>query len=178
MIQLMFEIFTATQIRNIDGKAIGKDGKVLLPVRRIQVCTEPGGVSSNQSSGWEDHTVQAMKTTSFASALHAENKTPKVNFRTLFNEENVEDADFVLPKENVEMAHARFANSLVGFFVGKRVAFPLVQNYVNNTWSKLGFQSVIKDDDDVYFGTPTRPRIHISLFPYEPQAPSNPLKAF
>nr|GEW43702.1 hypothetical protein [Tanacetum cinerariifolium] len=92
-----------------------------------------------------------MKITSFASALHAENKIPKVNFRTLFNEENVEDADFVLPKENVEMAHARFANSLVGFFVGKRVAFPLVQNYVNNTWSKFGFQSMIKDYDDVYY---------------------------
>nr|GFA71700.1 hypothetical protein [Tanacetum cinerariifolium] len=109
-------------------KAIGKDGKVLLLVRRVQVCTEPGGVSSNQSSGWEDHTVQAMKTTSFASALHAKNKTPKVNFRIL-NEENMEDADFVIPKENVEMAHARFANSL----------------------SKFGFQSMIKDDDDVYY---------------------------
>ncbi|GJY02960.1 hypothetical protein Tco_0361112 [Tanacetum coccineum] len=33
----------------------------------------------------------------------------------------------------------------------KRVAFPLVKNYVTNTWSKFGFQNVIKDDDDVYY---------------------------
>nr|GEU41752.1 hypothetical protein [Tanacetum cinerariifolium] len=114
----------ASQIRNIDGKVIGKDKKLMQPI---------------------------PKSKSFVNVLHMENKTPKVNFRSLFNEEKVDDVDFVLPKENVGIAHNRFANSLDGFFVGKRVAFPLVQNYVNNTWSKFGFQSVIKDDDDVYY---------------------------
>nr|GEW93025.1 hypothetical protein [Tanacetum cinerariifolium] len=47
----------------------------------------------------------------------ADKKTPKVNFRALFNEEQVNNADFVLPVENVEISHNRFANSLVGFFV-------------------------------------------------------------
>nr|GEU39992.1 hypothetical protein [Tanacetum cinerariifolium] len=41
----------------------------------------------------------------------------------------------------------RFANSLVGFFVGKSVAFPLVKNYVTNTWSKFDFQKIMRADD-------------------------------
>ncbi|GJU27029.1 RNA-directed DNA polymerase, eukaryota, reverse transcriptase zinc-binding domain protein [Tanacetum coccineum] len=70
---------------------------------------------------------------------------------SLFNKEQVADSDFVLPVENVVIAQNRFANSLVGFFVGKSVAFPLVQNYVTNAWSKFGFQKVIHDDDDVFY---------------------------
>ncbi|GKE51976.1 hypothetical protein Tco_1487132 [Tanacetum coccineum] len=52
--------------------------------------------------------------------------------KTLFNEDKVENTDFVLPVENVMAAQNKFANSLVGFFVGKRVAFLLGQNYVMN----------------------------------------------
>ncbi|GJY90761.1 putative RNA-directed DNA polymerase, eukaryota, reverse transcriptase zinc-binding domain protein [Tanacetum coccineum] len=37
------------------------------------------------------------------------------------------------------------------FFVGKKVAFPLVQNYVTNTWKKFGFQNIIHDDDDLFY---------------------------
>ncbi|GKB06393.1 hypothetical protein Tco_0834626 [Tanacetum coccineum] len=57
----------------------------------------------------------------------------------------------VLPVKYVLDAQSKFSNSLVGFFVGKRVAFQLVQNYVTNTWAKFGFQKVMKDDDDVYY---------------------------
>ncbi|GJV04293.1 hypothetical protein Tco_1337862 [Tanacetum coccineum] len=106
----------------------------------------------------EDVRINPMKSTevpglklSFVNVVANEKKVPKLNFRSLFNEERVKDAGFVLPMENVEIAHNRFANSLVGFFVSKRIAFPLVQNYVNNTWSKFGFQKVIKDDDGVYY---------------------------
>nr|GEY45119.1 hypothetical protein [Tanacetum cinerariifolium] len=37
------------------------------------------------------------------------------------------DTDFVLPMENILAAKNKFANSLVGFLIGKRVAFPLVK---------------------------------------------------
>ncbi|GJV58646.1 hypothetical protein Tco_1464746 [Tanacetum coccineum] len=112
--------------------------------------------------GWEDPRIQPMGEPatkvansdipkSFVNAVSAERKTPKINFRMLFNDEHVENSDFVLPVANVERAKNRFANSLVGFFIGKRMAFQLVQNYVSNTWSKFGFQKVMKDDDDVFY---------------------------
>nr|GEU84025.1 RNA-directed DNA polymerase, eukaryota, reverse transcriptase zinc-binding domain protein [Tanacetum cinerariifolium] len=35
--------------------------------------------------------------------------------------------------------------------VTKSVAFPLVKNYVTNTWSKFGFQKVIRDEEVLFF---------------------------
>ncbi|GKB68694.1 zinc knuckle CX2CX4HX4C containing protein [Tanacetum coccineum] len=168
------------KIKNNDSKMV-KDGKLRQAMRGValnksgmseQEAENPNNADHSMSdidgkmlgNGWEDPKIQAMKASeqvvnttsiqqpkSFVNVLSAGKTKPKINFRSLFNEERVDNADFVLPIENVEIAHSRFANSLVGFFVGKRVAFPLVQNYVNNTWSKFGFQKVIKDDDDVYY---------------------------
>nr|GEU91179.1 hypothetical protein [Tanacetum cinerariifolium] len=36
-------------------------------------------------------------------------------------------------------------------FVGKLLAFLLVQNYVFNTWGKFGFQRFMRDEDDVFY---------------------------
>nr|GEX72094.1 hypothetical protein [Tanacetum cinerariifolium] len=88
---------------------------------------------------------------SFADAIAAEKKTQQINFRSLINKNQVKNSDCVLPVANVLAAQSNFANSLVGFFVGKNLAFQLVQNYVTNTWSKFGFQKVMRDDDDVYY---------------------------
>ncbi|GKA33655.1 trichome birefringence-like protein 3 [Tanacetum coccineum] len=42
-------------------------------------------------------------------------------------------------------------NSKVGFFVGKKVAFQLVKNYVTNTWAKFGFQRIMSDDEGLLY---------------------------
>ncbi|GKC80318.1 hypothetical protein Tco_1131092, partial [Tanacetum coccineum] len=112
------------------------------------------GNTTDIPNAWGDpnvHETNVTGTKSFASVLTTESTKPKVNFRALYNEEKVEDTDFVLPVENVLAARNKFANSLVGFFVGKSVAFPLVQNYVKKTWGKYGFQKVISDDDGVFY---------------------------
>ncbi|GKF78853.1 hypothetical protein Tco_0234421, partial [Tanacetum coccineum] len=73
------------------------------------------------------------KVTSFANILSNDKPIKKINFRTLRSAEQLEDTDFVLPIEVIAEVKNKFANSLVGFFVGKSIAFPLVQNYVTNT---------------------------------------------
>ncbi|GKC20103.1 hypothetical protein Tco_1022253, partial [Tanacetum coccineum] len=41
----------------------------------------------------------------------------------------------VNPKlESIRAISAWFANTVYGFFLGKRVAYPVVANYVRNTW--------------------------------------------
>ena len=52
----------------------------------------------------------------------------------------VERADLVIPMATIEEVNNRLANTLVGYFIGKRLAFPIVENYVKNTlavWVKL-----------------------------------------
>nr|GEV23777.1 hypothetical protein [Tanacetum cinerariifolium] len=98
----------------------------------------------NKQSGWEDPKVHAIKVY-FANMVSAEIKNAKLNFRTLFSEDQVEESDCVLSMENVTIAQNKFANSLVGVFVVKSMAFPLVQNYMKNTWGKFRFQKMIRN---------------------------------
>ncbi|GJT07833.1 hypothetical protein Tco_0842295 [Tanacetum coccineum] len=111
---------------------------------------EEANGTNERMNGWEEPKLTPMKM-SFVNAVVSDKPTPNINFRSLVNEERVEDSDFVLPVEAITMAQNMFANSLVGYFVGNSVAFPLVKNYVTNTWGQYGFQKFIKDDDGFFF---------------------------
>ncbi|GJR64396.1 hypothetical protein Tco_0010461 [Tanacetum coccineum] len=58
-----------------------------------------------------------------------------MNFRTLFTQGG-NDIDVVVSVESIRAISARFANTVYGFFLGNRVAYPVVANYVRNTWGK------------------------------------------
>nr|GFD01778.1 zinc knuckle CX2CX4HX4C [Tanacetum cinerariifolium] len=57
-----------------------------------------------------------------------------VKIQELRNENVVEGDTIEIPFEAVEEVKSRFSNTLYGFFIGKRLTFPLVENYVKNTW--------------------------------------------
>nr|GEU54347.1 hypothetical protein [Tanacetum cinerariifolium] len=61
----------------------------------------------------------------------------KVKFRTLFIPKG-NGIDVVIPEESIRAISACFVNTAYGFFLGKRVAYPVVANYVRNTWGKYG----------------------------------------
>ncbi|GJS20443.1 hypothetical protein Tco_0449075 [Tanacetum coccineum] len=46
----------------------------------------------------------------------------------------------------------RFVNTVYGFFLGKRVAYPVVANYVRNTWGKYGLvKSMLNSSTRLFF---------------------------
>ncbi|GJZ37874.1 hypothetical protein Tco_0584065 [Tanacetum coccineum] len=61
----------------------------------------------------------------------------KVNVRTLFTPGG-NGIDVVVPVDSIHAISERFANTAYGFFLGKKVAYPVVVNYVSNTWGKYG----------------------------------------
>nr|GEW92795.1 hypothetical protein [Tanacetum cinerariifolium] len=87
---------------------------------------------------------------SFANMFNADCSKQKVNFRSLVNEEKVETFDTVLPWAAMDKVKHKYVNSLVGYFIGKNLAFHVVQNYVTNTWAKFGFEKLMKTDDGVF----------------------------
>nr|GEU39993.1 hypothetical protein [Tanacetum cinerariifolium] len=120
-----------------------------------------GVVDDSQPKGsWEDNEVNAMQTSdeiqkpSFANMVNRTSEVrsnPKVNFRAMVNHEKIDNSDFMLLITTIHAMKHKFENSLVGFLVGKKVAFLLVKNYVTNTWAKFGFEKVMSDDDGVFY---------------------------
>ncbi|GJR16497.1 zinc knuckle CX2CX4HX4C containing protein [Tanacetum coccineum] len=60
-------------------------------------------------------------------------------------------AAVAIPFAEVEAVCSRFANTLYGYFIGKRLAFPLVENYVKNTWGKYGVKRIQLHEDFFLF---------------------------
>lgn len=90
------------------------------------------------------------KVQSFASLLGANSTPRKVNFRQMVNEDRVPNHDTKLPNEVMEPVIGRYEKTLVGYFLGKAIAFPIVQNYVTNTWKKFGVQKIMKNEAGVF----------------------------
>ncbi|GJY48511.1 retrovirus-related pol polyprotein from transposon TNT 1-94 [Tanacetum coccineum] len=59
----------------------------------------------------------------------------KVNVCTLFTHGG-NGIDVVVPVDSFRAISERFANTAYGFFLGKKVAHPVVAHYVRNTWGK------------------------------------------
>ncbi|GJU84167.1 nucleotide-binding alpha-beta plait domain-containing protein [Tanacetum coccineum] len=78
------------------------------------------------------------------------NVPKKLNSRSLVNDDKVDNSNILLPWADIDKVKSKFANSLVGYFIGKSIAFQLVQNYVTNTWSKFGFEKLMKNDDSIF----------------------------
>nr|GFB84214.1 hypothetical protein [Tanacetum cinerariifolium] len=72
---------------------------------------------------------------SYAESVTGKLSRKNVNFCTLIT--LVENgADVAIPLESIRAISDRFANKAYGFFLGKWVAYPVVDNYVRNTYSK------------------------------------------
>ncbi|GJY28796.1 ATPase, F1/V1/A1 complex, alpha/beta subunit [Tanacetum coccineum] len=63
----------------------------------------------------------------------------------------VERAKVKIPKASILDVHSKFGFSLYGYFVGKRVAFPVVENYIKNAWKKFGLVRVIMNSRGFFF---------------------------
>nr|GEW60863.1 RNA-directed DNA polymerase, eukaryota, reverse transcriptase zinc-binding domain protein [Tanacetum cinerariifolium] len=57
----------------------------------------------------------------------------------------------VATAESVLQVKERFENCVYGFFLGKRVAYTLVENYVKNTWSRFGLVPTMISSKGIFF---------------------------
>ncbi|GKC75795.1 hypothetical protein Tco_1126569 [Tanacetum coccineum] len=64
---------------------------------------------------------------------------------TLADNTPANEVDVVVLIESIRAISERFANTAYGFFLGKRVAYPIVANYVRNTWGKYGLEECPKN---------------------------------
>ncbi|PWA61874.1 ATPase, F1/V1/A1 complex, alpha/beta subunit, Zinc knuckle CX2CX4HX4C [Artemisia annua] len=60
-------------------------------------------------------------------------------------------AKVVIPITVVDDMCQKFTNTLYGYFIGQRVAFPLVEDYVKHAWVKFGFQRLILRGNFFFF---------------------------
>ncbi|GJT65696.1 zinc knuckle CX2CX4HX4C containing protein [Tanacetum coccineum] len=98
---------------------------------------------------------EAAAKISFASILQNQPSKKTVKITELYNNEVVEGGGVAMLLQWKEVS-SRFTNTLYGYFIGKRLAFPLVENNVKNTWAKYGLKRVMLDESFFLFQFKTK----------------------
>nr|GEY76358.1 hypothetical protein [Tanacetum cinerariifolium] len=120
-------------------------------------CENPFSVEKNTHVEYYDGGIFVKKTTytepmvekvdeniihkSFFNVVNGDGVKQNVNSRAL--EQNTQ-------LNEVMEANERYSNTLYGYFIGKKVAFPIVENYALNVWNKFGLQRTMMNAKGFY----------------------------
>nr|GEV16350.1 hypothetical protein [Tanacetum cinerariifolium] len=114
-------------------------------------CDNANGDEPNAKDTIVDHDVDAKvkaasEKVNISFALALKHKVNRVaHIAELRNDERVEGADVTLFLAAIEEVSSRFANTLYGYFVGKHLAYQLVENYVKNVWKPIQLDAYTSD---------------------------------
>ncbi|GJR43014.1 zinc knuckle CX2CX4HX4C containing protein [Tanacetum coccineum] len=73
------------------------------------------------------------------------------NFRTLVADHVFDGVNISIPRKVVEKVSTRFEHTLYGYFIGKRMAFPVVEYYARNNWAKHGLKRIMMNSKGFFF---------------------------
>ncbi|GJV61155.1 zinc knuckle CX2CX4HX4C containing protein [Tanacetum coccineum] len=78
---------------------------------------------------------------------------PKVNsnFRTLVANLVFDGVNIYIPRKVVKKVSTRFEHTIYGYFIGKRMAFPVVEYYAGNNWVKHGLKRIMMNSKGFFF---------------------------
>nr|GEW05210.1 zinc knuckle CX2CX4HX4C [Tanacetum cinerariifolium] len=94
------------------------------------------------------------KSTSYAGVAGASTKDqPKVNsnFCPLVADLVFDGVNISILRKVVEMVSTHFEQTLYGYFIGKRMAFLVVEYYARNNWAKHGLKRIIMNTKGFFF---------------------------
>lgn len=75
----------------------------------------------------------------FTSVVNNDSVNHKVNFRSFDSDKPTNDkAEVQIPLSSVLEVHSRFEFNFYGYFVGQRIEFSVLEQYVRNAWKKYG----------------------------------------
>ncbi|GJZ73362.1 zinc knuckle CX2CX4HX4C containing protein [Tanacetum coccineum] len=98
--------------------------------------------------------VDINKSTSYVGVASGSAKDqPNVNsnFRTLVVDPVFDGVNISIPRKVVKKVSTRFEHTLYGYFIGKRMAFPVVEYYARNNWAKHGLKRIMMNSKGFFF---------------------------
>ncbi|GJX44442.1 putative reverse transcriptase domain-containing protein [Tanacetum coccineum] len=135
--ELLNEVWFLELKREWGGRGVKEKDKVVSNIKVVKDGAVPS-VTVDFGNAAKEGTTTAGNTlgkSSYANVTGKPSRT-KVNSRTL-STPGGNGIDVVVLVESIRAISDRFANTAYGFFLGKRVAYPVVANYVRNTWGSM-----------------------------------------
>nr|GEV86531.1 putative reverse transcriptase domain-containing protein [Tanacetum cinerariifolium] len=86
-----------------------------------------------------------------AGASRVNQSKDQVNFRPMVAEKVFERVNILIPRKVIEKVSVQFENTLYGYFIGKRIAFPVFEYYARNNLAKDGLKRIMINAKGFFF---------------------------
>ncbi|GJU47961.1 zinc knuckle CX2CX4HX4C containing protein [Tanacetum coccineum] len=86
-----------------------------------------------------------------AAGASAKDQPTVSNFRPLVADPVFDGVNISIPRKVIEKVSTCFEDTLYGYFIGKRMAFPVVEYYVRNNWAKHGLTRIMMNNKGFFF---------------------------
>uniref|UniRef100_A0A251TX26 Putative ATPase, F1/V1/A1 complex, alpha/beta subunit, Zinc knuckle CX2CX4HX4C n=1 Tax=Helianthus annuus TaxID=4232 RepID=A0A251TX26_HELAN len=136
------------KIRNIDGKMF-EPRQTSLMAARVSEPNKKGGVKVDFGSTTQNQNQNVDN--SGMNTNESADQVPNINFRSLKSDISLDGVDVVLPIDSVRQVNNRLANTLYGYFLGDRIAYPVVEYFVKTNWKKHGLQKIMMNSNGFFF---------------------------
>ncbi|GJV25907.1 zinc knuckle CX2CX4HX4C containing protein [Tanacetum coccineum] len=132
------------KIKNIDGKILGKDGKPMTR-RCVRFSDAPKEDVSGVVQGKNDSNREVINPpeADILVPCPLNDRDQAIGLSSLSPMKPQACNSVAIPKDAVDEIGGRFVNTLYGYSVGKRLAYPLVENYVKHVWAKYGLTRIM-----------------------------------
>ncbi|GJS31620.1 zinc knuckle CX2CX4HX4C containing protein [Tanacetum coccineum] len=97
--------------------------------------------------------IHEKPSSSVGAARASAKNQPKVNlnFHPLVADLVFDGVDISIPCKVVEKVSTRFEHTLYGYFIRKRMPFPVVEYYARNNWAKHGLKRIMMNTKGFFF---------------------------
>ncbi|XP_021996188.1 uncharacterized protein LOC110893386 [Helianthus annuus] len=148
IIDELTKVSAPVQLDNLSSPITGFHG---LNLSADKESTKSSGAANPLAGNSNSRFSGAAEPLSFAKVVNNAKENVKVNFRMMESSESVDGADVVIPMSSVKQVSDRYANTLYGYFLGKRLAFPVVDYFAKNNWVKYGLSRLMMNANGFFF---------------------------
>jgi len=165
----------AAKLKSIDGKFVPSSGilkNATVMSKSLKVAAEEDVKEGGQGDACKDNSqldkdvTQEQKCAdggtdpssepkknqpTYADSLKVKANNRKVNFRKVENSMKTAGIDVYLPRESVRLMQDKMANTIFGYFLGERLAYPVVEYFVKQSWTKYGLTKVMMNSNGYFF---------------------------
>ena len=98
-----------------------------------------------------DGDIQGNLLNSYAGVLKGNRHKGKIDVRYIPGENGKEEGPVIIPIENLKNASIPYMNTLYGYMIDKKLAFPVIQKEVRRLWKHVGLEEVFMNNKGFFF---------------------------
>ena len=126
-------------------------GKLMSGTVINSINTLPSILGAANNGKKVESDMQGKLESFYAGVLKGNRHKGKIDVRYIPGEIGNEDGPIIIPIENLRNASIPYTNTLYGYMIDKKLAFPMIQKEIRRLWKNMGLEEVFMNSKGFFF---------------------------